>query len=405
MMNSAQLSLFEPVLNAYKEAGELTNEQLYGRLSEKLGLPKEVWAARQPVGRSGELHNLQRRSVRWVQQTLKAMGLLERSDARAVWRTTPKAKGLTPAPPRTFLVAFSTDLGIALWGRCQDVFQRIDEPLHLVLTSPPYPLQRPRAYGNPPVQEYVDFICNAMEPLVRHLVPGGSVCLNLGNDVFEPGTPARSLYSEMVVVAMHTRLGLALMDRLVWQNFSKAPGPTMWASRTRQQLNVAWEPVFWFTNDPKACRSDNRRVLQPHTERHTKLMARGGERRNATFGDGANRIREGSFGEMTPGRIPRNVIAVGHRCRSQDEMRALARAEGLPVHSASMPLKLARFLVEFLSEPNDLVVDNFAGWFTTAAACEETGRRWIGSELMAEHARGGSLRSQFRQASGFQCSI
>lgn len=397
-----QLKLFEPVLNAYKAAGELTNAQLYQRVGKELGWPDTVWQEKVPVGEAGELHNLRRRSIRWVQQSLKAMGLLERGDARAVWRTTPKVKGLTPAPPGTYLVAFSTDLGIAVWGRCQEVLARLDEPVHLVVTSPPYPLARPRAYGNPSVQDYVDFICEAMEPLVRLLVPGGSICLNVSNDIFVAGTPARSIYRELLVVALHQRLGLSKMDEIIWHDPSKAPGPTMWASRTRQQLSVAYEPVYWFTNDPKQCRSDNRRVLQPHTEQHQRLIARGGEKRSAAYGDGANRLREGSFGAPTAGRIPRNLLSVPHRCRSQDEMRKLAAAEGLPAHSATMPLKVARFLVDFLSEEGDLVVDNFAGWFAVPAACEESNRRWFATEMMAEYARGGSLRNTFTRAPGFR---
>jgi DNA modification methylase len=240
---------------------------------------------------------------------------------------------------------------------------------------------------------------------VRHLVPGGSVVLNCGQDIFEPGSPARSLYGARLLIALHERLGLSPMDTIPWIDRTKAPGPTMWASRTRQQLNVGWEPIYWLTNDPKLCRSDNRRVLQPHTEQHRKLIERGGERRRTHFGDGANRLREGSFGRDTPGRIPRNFIEVPHRCPSQAQLRAAARAEGLPLHGASMPKQVARFFVDFLTEVGDLVVDPCAGSSTTADAAEEAGRRWAASEMMAEYARAGSLRRGLREAPGFSCSI
>jgi predicted RNase H-like nuclease (RuvC/YqgF family) len=36
------------------------------------------------------------------------------------------------------------------------------------------------------------------------------------------------------------------------------------------QLCSAWEPVYWFTNDPDRVRSDNRRVLVEDTEQHKK---------------------------------------------------------------------------------------------------------------------------------------
>ena len=57
-----------------------------------------------------------------------------------------------------------------------------------------------------------------------------------------------------------------------------------------------------------------------------------------------------------------------------------------------MPLALAEFLVGFLTAPGDLVVDPFGGWFTTAAAAEKLGRRWLSTEMMAEYAQLGASR-------------
>lgn len=73
-------------------------------------------------------------------------------------------------------------------------------------------------------------------------------------------------------------------------------------------------------------------------------------------------------------------------------MRERARAIGLPVHGASMPLALAMFLVQYLSRPGDLVVDPFGGTVTTGKACQELGRLWMASELMAEYLMCGRLR-------------
>lgn len=61
---------------------------------------------------------------------------------------------MTEAPAGVHLVAYSTDLGLALWGACESVFPRLNEPLALMLSSPPYPLRRPRAYGGPPEAQY-----------------------------------------------------------------------------------------------------------------------------------------------------------------------------------------------------------------------------------------------------------
>ena len=226
------------------------------------------------------------------------------------------------------------------------------------------------------------------------------MCLNISNDIFEAQSPARSTYRERLVIALEDRLGLHKMDELIWENPSKPPGPLQWASLSRQQLNTAWEPVYWFTNDPRLCRSDNRRVLQAHTEQHLKLLRQGGEKRNAVFSDGAYRVREGSFGSPTPGKIPRNILRFSHVERAKRETVRQAKAQGLPVHGATMPQALARFLVEFLTREGDLVVDPCGGWSTTGAAAQECGRRWLTTEIMGEYVLGGA--NAFTQAPGFE---
>lgn len=397
-----QMSLFTPMLEAYRSGEVVSNDALYRRLRDTGAIPEED--ERRAVGRDGVVYSTTKRRVRWWQQTLKSLGLIERVPGdRGLWRATSKARpdgDLTPAVAPVRLLGYSTTLGLALWGDSFDVLGRLGEPIHLYLSSPPYCISRPRAYGGPQESEYVDFICRMLEPVVANLARGGSIALNVSNDVFQKGSPARSLYRERLVLALHDRLGLQKMDELIWADNSKAPGPIQWASKQRMQLNTGWEPVYWFALHPHLVRADNRRVLQPHTERHLRLLQRGGERRTGSFGDGANRLQHGSFGNPTPGRIPKNVLHFGHRCHSQKEARQQAIAEGLPVHGATMPLALARFLVEFLTQKDDLVVDGCAGWNTTGLAAEETGRRWISVERMLEYVVGSARR--FTSAPGFE---
>lgn len=190
------------------------------------------------------------------------------------------------------------------------------------------------------------------------------------------------------------------MDSLVWSNPSRPPGPIAWASKSRQQLNAGYETILWMTNDASRVRSDNRRVLQPHSERHLKLIAAGGEKRVTSYGDGAHRVRHGSYGSATSGRIPKNVITQSHLCAHKQDLVKLARAANLPVHGATMPLALAKLVIEFLSEREDLVVDPCAGWLTTGKACEDLGRRYVLTEMMGEYVLGGSMA--FRGAPGFE---
>ena len=377
---------------------QMTNRELFDEIADSLGVPDEVRDERAPVGRSGARHNLFERRVRWHQQSLRRMGVLERVD-RGVWRLSAQARAeSTVAPRKVVLLAFSTDLGCALWGNAEDVFGGLGEQITLSFASPPYPLTKQRAYGNACEAEYVDWLVPILEPIVKHLRPGGNLVLNLGNDIFVQGSPARSLYIERLTLALHSRLGLALMDRFVWVG-NKPPGPVQWASIKRVHHNASYEHVLWFTNDPMNVIADNRRCLRPHSPEHLKLMRAGGERRQATYAGGAYTLRRGSFGKETAGAIARNVLEIPHRDADQRPARAFAAAHGLPPHPAQMPLKLAEHFVRFLSDVGDLVVDPFGGGATTGRAAELNDRRWLVTERCREYLMAAAER--FKGARGF----
>lgn len=408
-----QLLLFDPqtlsanqlsLLGAYTDVISLDNQSLYAKQARSAGKTREEFLVRSPIGVSGSKHSTQARKIRWWQQSLKSMGWLESVPGeRGRWRLTePARRALTPQLPGRTMLGYSTDLGVALWANCEDVFRQLDEPITLMLTSPPYALATPRAYGNVPLSAYVDWLCKMLEPVIKRLRDGGVIALNISNDCFERGSPARSTYRERLVIALEDRFNLHKMDELVWENKTKAPGPIQWASLNRFQLNTGWEPVYVFTNNPHRCIADNRRVLQRHTDKHLALMKRGGENRCRTNSDGAYRLYHGSFGNETPGRIPKNVLSFAHSAGDPDLARAkvLAKANGLPTHGAPMPLALADFLVRYLSDEESLVVDLFGGWGTTGYAAEINGRRWLTTEKHGEYVLGSAER--FSGFSGFQ---
>lgn len=402
-MTISQPDLFAHVAAVYadSDAGCVSNAELYDRVADRMRLSASARKQREKVGSKQESHNLFHRSVRWQQQNMRLMGLIEHVDGeRGLWSLIAPTKKLHTPLASARLLAFSTRLGMAVWGDSLDTLKGLKEPVHLLFSSMPYLLSKSRDYGNPASEaEFVDFIVAVVEPVMRNLAPGGSVCLNLGQDAFVKGTPARSVFLERVTLALHDRLGLWLMDRSIWHNPSKPPGPTIWASRDRVQLNSAFEFVLWFTNDPRQVRADNRRVLEPHTEQHRKLIAKGGEQRHAQYGDGAYTIRHGSFGQATPGRIPRNLMTLGHRCRDTQQLRRIADELGLPTHGASFPTRLPDFWIRFLTEPGDLVLDPCAGWGKTALAAQRLQRRWLIVDKVLDYLRVSG--EMFRDDDGF----
>lgn len=389
-------SIYTAVHQSFAAAGDtvITHGDLYADVARRSGMSEQQFAERVPVGRSGVLTSKHMRATRWTLQTMRQKGLVQRVDGRrGAWKLTDAGKTkLTRVERSEILVAFSTKLGLALWAHCGDAFGSFSGTIHAVITSPPYALARPRSYGNPTQAEYVDWLCEALEPLVKRLARGGTIALNTSNDVFDPKLPSRALLNERLTIALFERLGLCKMDTLVWHQPCKAPSPVQWASVHRFQLHSGYEPILLLTNDPLACLSNNQRVLRPHTQRHEKLMARGGEMRSTRDSDGAHAKRIGSYGHVTAGAIPRNILTFPHTCESQRAYKRAARSIGLPAHSAPMPLALAKFLVEFLTEPGQLVVDPFGGSVTTGLAAECLGREWIVTDIHGEYLAGGCLR-------------
>ena len=198
-----QIDLFEHVAGAYGQpaSGRLTNAELYRMVAGRAGVAEADLNQRVPIGHSGVERSVAKRTIRWHQQTLRRLGLVEKvAGARGVWELTAAGRDkLRKVHDEVAVLGFSTDLGLAILGNSHRVFGQWDEPIFLCLTSPPYPIQRARAYGGPSESEYTDFITRILEPIVRNLAPGGNVAINVSNDVFQSGSPARSLYLDFTM--------------------------------------------------------------------------------------------------------------------------------------------------------------------------------------------------------------
>ncbi|HHX6290539.1 TPA: hypothetical protein ACVGJS_004130 [Pseudomonas aeruginosa] len=130
-----ELFAVEQIANIYKANPDkpLTNQALYDIISNQLGVSKEAMNERVPVGASGAKHSLVQRAVRFCQQSLKALGVIERVHGeRGVWRLTePEKRNLNAAKRGVKVLGFRTDLGIAIWGASGDAFKNLTTPVTL----------------------------------------------------------------------------------------------------------------------------------------------------------------------------------------------------------------------------------------------------------------------------------
>ena len=145
-----------------------------------------------------------------------------------------------------------------------------DSSIDLVLTSPPFALQRQKTYGNVEETDYVKWIRPFGEEVFRVLKDGGSFVLDLGG-AYRSGVPSRSLYNFRVLLALCDEVGFSAED-FYWFNPAKLPSPIEWVNKRKIRAKDSVNTVWWFskTSFPKA---DVRKVLAPYSGRMKKLIS------------------------------------------------------------------------------------------------------------------------------------
>jgi DNA modification methylase len=66
-----------------------------------------------------------------------------------------------------------------------------------------------------------------------------------------------------------------------------------------------------------------------------------------------------------------------------DESR---NADGYKEHPTQKPITVMSYCLENYSQKENWIIDPFVGSGTTAVACEQLGRRWIGIEINEKYA-------------------
>ncbi len=164
------------------------------------------------------------------------------------------------------------------------------------------------------------------------------------------------------------------------------PAPAEWVNVQRIRVKDSVEYIFWLSPSERP-KASNLNVLSPYSKDMERLIKRGLKQTKRPSG---HMIREG-FSKDKGGSIPPNLIQIGNNESNSNYIKESKRL-GKKIHPARFPAELSRFFIEFLTDPNDLVLDPFAGSNTTGAVAEGLGRRWIGVELSREYAEDSQLR-------------
>jgi site-specific DNA-methyltransferase (cytosine-N4-specific) len=312
---------------------------------------------------------------------------------------TPKAAGLIREAPVTALdmpakceVAYRTSKGVMYNSTVEGW---LDSPsaekyrgkIQLIFTSPPFPLNRKKKYGNKQGKEYLRWLGSLATRLTPLLTRDGSIVIEVGN-AWEPGQPAMSVLAVRSLLAFLEAANLHLCQQFICYNPARLPGPTEWVNVRRVRVKDSFTHVWWMSTTPNA-KADNRNVLLPYSKSMKALLKR--KTYNAGARPSEHEIGQLSFLADNSGAIPSNVLTFANTLADDEYMR-YCKAHNLKRHPARMPFSLADFFIRFLTDENDLVLDPFAGSNTTGAVAEALGRRWIAIEPVEEYIAGSRAR-------------
>lgn len=288
--------------------------------------------------------------------------------------------------------AYRTAHGVMVRGTAEvalasPLLERYRGKAQLIFTSPPFPLNRKKQYGNQQGEAYVKWLSGFAPLFCEFLKPDGSIVLEMGN-AWEPGRPAMSTLALRALLAFLDAGNLSLCQQFICYNPARLPTPAQWVNVERIRVKDAFTHVWWMstTDRPKA---DNRGVLQHYSPSMLKLLA--SKKYNAGARPSEHHIGESSFFADNKGAIPPNVLTYANTAASDDYLK-YCRKHNLQLHPARMPAKLPEFFIKFLTEPRDLVLDPFGGSNTTGAAAERLKRRWLSIEPNRTYVEGSKAR-------------
>ncbi len=285
--------------------------------------------------------------------------------------------------------SYRTKHGLSI---CEDSLKVLslfpDDSVNLVLTSPPFALQRKKEYGNKDQDEYIDWLLSFAEVLYDKLTNNGSFVLDLGG-AYKKGLPVRSLYNFRLLIQLCDKIGFHLAEEFFWYNPSKLPSPIEWVNKRKVRAKDSVNTVWWLSKseNPKA---DIRNVLVPYSERMQKLIKDPSKYYSPKQRPSGHNIGS-HFGNNNGGAIPSNLLQIAN---SESNSLYLRRCKQLGImgHPARFPERFPDFFIRMLTDSEDLVVDIFAGSNTTGAVAERLGRKWISIETRIEYVSASTLR-------------
>ncbi|TAK66083.1 MAG: site-specific DNA-methyltransferase [Bacteroidetes bacterium] len=238
-----------------------------------------------------------------------------------------------------------------------------DDSINLIVTSPPYADRREKTYGGIAPEKYVEWFLPITNELKRVLRLDGSFVLNI-KEKAENGE--RHTYVLELILEMRKQ-GWLWTEEYVWHKRNSYPGK--WPNRFRD----AWERCIHFTKNKKFAMYQES-VMVP--------VGNWAQKRLSKLSDTDKRRDESKtksgFGKNISNWLNREMVY-------PTNVLHLATESSNTKHSAAYPISLPIWFIRLFTKEGDIVLDPFIGSGTTAIACKELQRDYIGIDILKEY--------------------
>lgn len=285
--------------------------------------------------------------------------------------------------------------------------KKLHKKVQLILTSPPFPLNNKKSYGNYNGEKYKSWFIGLSELFSDLLTDDGSIVIELGNSWMKKRPVQSLLHLESLLGFVNNpKAGLRLCQEFVCYNPSRLPSPAQWVTIKRIRTIDSFTHIWWMSKSdfPKA---DNTKVLRPYSKSMKQLIK--SKKFNSGKRPSEHSISKKGFLKNNKGsimhnfveleqidknrevRLPDNIFSISNT-NSNDYFMRKCRELSINPHPARMPLELASFFIEFLTDREDLVLDPFAGSNTTGFCAEILERKWISVEQSIDYGEQSFVR-------------
>lgn len=247
---------------------------------------------------------------------------------------------------------YSTENTTIYHGDCLEVLSNLsDESIDLIFADPPYNIGKQFADFKdvwPSDGDYASWCYQWLELCVKKLKPQGSLYVMASTQA-------------MPYLDIWLRERLTILSRIVWHYDSSGV-------QARKYFGSLYEPILFCVKDPK-CYTFNASDI--------KVVAKTGAIRRLID------YRKDVPAPYKTTKVPGNVWTIP---------RVRYRMAEYENHPSQKPEALLERIIRASSNPEDVILDLFAGTFTTCAVAQKLQRHSIGIEVQEEYIKIGLRR-------------